>query len=364
MALASLIGQETAVAALRTALAKDALPHSYLFLGPESVGKTTAAVEFAKAVCCKQRTADADACDKCVNCTRIAENAHPDITRIAPDGEFTRIWQLWSRPGHTPGALENLSFAPVAAPKRFYIFEKAETLNEESANSLLKALEEPPSYVNFVLCAPSPTAVLPTILSRCQVIRFRQAATEAIAQAVAARREISLSDARILAAYSQGAPGRAFRLADTPELKEQRENLLALAERIAFSPGIAAFKLAEELRNGAKPGKTKKGEEGEGDGDRTARGDLSRAIDVLSAWHSDLLAIRLRGSHAPVIHEDRRSVLVKAAERYRPEQLVENVETLFKFRQHITRNANAQLATEILMLRLTPKKGPQNAAKP
>jgi DNA polymerase-3 subunit delta' len=357
MALASVIGQEAAVAALHSAIVRDAIPQSYLFAGPEGVGKTTAAVEFAKAVNCRRPTPDGDACDRCVNCTRIAANEHPDVARIAPDGEFTRIWQIWSRPSHPPGALETLPFAPVAAPKRFYLFEKAETLNEESANSLLKALEEPPPYVQFVLCAPSPTAVLPTILSRCQMLRFRQAPAEAIARALVERRSLPPTEARVLAAYSQGAPGRAFRLADASELREQREALLDLAERIAAHPGIAAFKLAEDLRSAAKPGKVKKGEEAEGDGDRTARGDLTRAIDVLAAWHSDLLAVAVRGPEAPVVHEDRRTALVSAAAKYRPEQLAENMETLFTFRRHIARNANAQLATEVMMLKLTPKKG-------
>jgi len=356
LALRNIIGQETAVAALRTGIAQDAVPQAYLFVGPEGVGKTTAAMEFAKAVCCKQPTAEQDACDTCVNCTRINEGQHPDVLRIAPDGDFTRIWQLWSRPGHPTGALENLPFAPVAAPKKFYLFEKAETLNEESANSILKALEEPPPYVHFVLCAPSPTAVLPTILSRCQMVRFRQASTDAIATAIAAKRGLPESEARILAAYAQGAPGRAFRLADTPELREQRDTLLSLAERIAQSPGIAAFKLAEDLRNAAKPGKPKKGDD-ESDSDRTARGDLGRALEVLSAWHADLLAVTLRGPDAPVVHADRRSALLQSASRYRLEQIAENTETLWTFRRHLARNANAQIATEVLMLKLIPRKG-------
>ena len=78
------------------------------------------------------------------HCTRIAAGEHPDFSRIAPDGEFTRIWQMWTRSGHPPGALETLPFAPVAGRARIYLIEKAETLNDESANSLLKALEEPP----------------------------------------------------------------------------------------------------------------------------------------------------------------------------------------------------------------------------
>ncbi|MDX1935088.1 MAG: hypothetical protein SFU56_21025 [Capsulimonadales bacterium] len=356
MSFASILGQEAAIAVLRTALLRKAVPQTLLFAGPDSVGKTATAIAFAQTISCKRPTPDGDACDTCVNCSRIAENQHPDIVRIAPDGEFSRIWQFWSRPGHPPGALETLSFAPVAAPRRFYIIEKAETLNEESANSLLKALEEPPAYVQFVLCAPSPNAVLPTILSRCRVVRFRQVPVERIAEGLIDRRGTDPAEARTLAAYSEGAPGRAFRLADTPELRDQRENLLSLAERIAHSPQIASFKLAEELRNAARPPKAKKNEAEEGDSERTARGDLLRAIDILAVWHHDLLSVALNGPEAPLIHHDRRVAILAAAARYRPEHLAENLESLFSVRRYIARNANAQLATEVLLRRLSPRR--------
>jgi DNA polymerase-3 subunit delta' len=356
MSFSQVIGQEAAVATLTTALLRDTVPQTLLFVGPDSVGKTFTAIAFAQAVSCKRPTRGRDACGTCVNCTRIAENQHPDIIRIAPDGEFSRIWQFWSRPGHPPGALETLSFAPLAAPKRFYIIEKAETLNEESANSLLKALEEPPPYVQFVLCAPSANAVLPTILSRCQMIRFRQVPTDLTTALLVDRRGLDETEARTLAAYGEGAPGRAFRLADAPELREQREALLSLAERIAHSPPIAAFKLAEDLRNTAKPPKSKKGDDSEADGDRTARGDLLRAIDILTVWHHDLLSVALNGAEAPIIHHDRRVSLLAAAVKYRPEHLAENLESLFTLRRHIARNANTQLATEVLMRRLVPRR--------
>ena len=240
MPFSDVIGQPAAVAALQTALRRNAVPQAYLFVGPDGSGKTTTALAFAQAASCKNPTSEHDACGTCVNCVRIRENTHPDVVRISPDGEFTRIWQLWSRPGHPPGALETLPFAPIAAPKRFYLIEKAETLNDESANSLLKALEEPPLYVQFVLCVPAPTSVLPTILSRCQMVRFRQAPTPAIADALAARRGLSPSEARILAAYAEGLPGRAFRLADAPDLKN--------AARRPFAPCGADCPVAARCR--------------------------------------------------------------------------------------------------------------------
>lgn len=357
MALATLIGQEAAVATLRTALAKDAVPQSYLFLGPEGVGKMRAAVEFAKSVCCLKRLpGTGDACETCVNCSRIAADQHPDVKRFAPDGEQTKIWQFWTRSGHPPGALETINFGPVAGPRRVYLIERAETLNEEAANSILKALEEPPPYVQFVLCAPTRSAVLPTILSRCQVVRFRTVATDVIARALQEQRKLPQDEAALLAAYAEGAPGRALRLADAPELREQRFILLDLAARIADSPPVAAFRLAEDLRNAAKT-KVKKGDGDEDEKDRTARGDMNRALDVLAAWHHDLLAVALGGADAPLVHADRRAAVIHAASRYRPEQVAANIETLMQFQSYVRRNANAQLATEVLLLRLIPKKG-------
>lgn len=365
MPLRDIIGQETATAALLSALQRDAVPQAYFFVGPEGVGKTTTAVAFAQALCCRNPTQTGDACGVCPNCTRITEGQYPDLTRIAPDGEFTRMWQLWSRPNHPPGALETLPFRPVAGRARVYLLEKAETLNEESANSLLKALEEPPPYAWFVLCAPAPTAVLPTILSRCQLLRFRQVPSAIITQALTERRSLPADEARVLAAYAQGAPGRALRLADAPEQREQREALLDLAERLSTSPRIAAFRLAEDLRNVSKPPAAPKGKKAVGDeassetadsgGDRTARGDLGRALEVLAAWHADMLAITLRGPASPVVHEDRRKSLTAAAARYPREQIAENIEHLFEFRRYLARNANAQLATEVLMLKLVPR---------
>jgi DNA polymerase-3 subunit delta' len=356
MALSTVIGQETATTALRTFIARDTVPQSLLFVGADGVGKTTTAIEFAKALVCKNRTANSDACDACANCRRIDVGEHPDIKRVAPDGEQTKIWQLWSRSGHAPGVLESLPYSPVAAPRRVILFERAETFNEESANSLLKALEEPPPYVNFILCAPAPSAVLPTILSRCQMIRFRQASTEAIAQALVVQKEISPEEARVLAAYSEGAPGKAFRLADAPEIRSQREALLDVAYRIALCPPIGAFRLAEDLRNAAKPAKAKKSDVEEEGGDKGVRGDVGRAIDVLCAWYADLLAVVLRGVDAPLIHADRRAAVIDAVKRHpKPEQVAENLETLFTFRRHIARNANTQLATEVLMAKLVPR---------
>lgn len=344
--LNSIIGQAPAIASLRRALEREALPQTLLFVGPEGVGKTATALALLK-----ERLGNDP-----LTCRRIDEGQHPDISRIAPDGDLTRIWQLWSRPGHPAGALESLRFAPIAGPQRAYLLERAETLNEESANSLLKALEEPPPYVQFILCAPSPASVLETILSRCQVIRFSAVPSEDIARLLVEQKGLSPDEARVLAAYAEGAPGKALRLADAPELRAQRDALLDLAVRLSEVPPIGGLRLAEELRKLATPPKPKKGEEETDAGtDKSARGDLGRALDVLAAWHGDLLAAHLHGESAHLVHSDRAAQIQASAARYRPEQLAENLQTLFQFRRHVARNANQQLLTEVLLMKLAPR---------
>jgi DNA polymerase III subunit delta' len=344
--LDSIIGQAPAVAALRRASHGEALPQSLLFVGPEGVGKTATALALLK----ERLGADP------LTCRRIDDDQHPDIARIAPDGELTRIWQLWSRPGHPAGALETLRFAPIAGPRRAYLLERAETLNEESANSLLKALEEPPPYVQFILCAPSPASVLETVLSRCQVIRFSAVPAEEIARLLVEKKGLPPDEARVLAAYAEGAPGKALRLADAPELRAQRDALLDLAVRLSEVPPIGGLRLAEELRKASAAPKPKKGEEEVDTGpDKSARGDLGRALDVLAAWHGDLIAASLHGENARLVHADRAAQIRAAAARYRPEQLAENLQTLFQFRRHVARNANQQLLTEVLLMKLAPR---------
>jgi DNA polymerase III subunit delta' len=349
-------GQEAAVATLKVALKRGAVPQSYLFLGPEGVGKTATARALIQTLLCLKPISDSadSACGTCINCKRVGEGTHPDVVQIAPDGETTKVWQLWNRPGHPAGALETLSFAPIAGKKRVYLFEKAETFNDESANSLLKALEEPPPYVQFILCAPSATAVLPTILSRCQQVRFSNVAAETIVTVLQKERSLSVGEARLLAAYSQGSLGRALRLADSPEQQTQRENLLNLAEKIARSPQIAAFRLAEELRNLSKGPKGAKGEDE--DEVKGTRGELTRALEIIAAWFNDLLALALCGPTARIVHEERREAMTRLTQRYQTDQLIQNVQDILEFHQHIQRNANAQLATETLMLRLVAKK--------
>lgn len=362
----SVIGQEYAIAALQGALRDDRLPGTYLFVGPEHVGKALAARELAKAINCQNPPELAEACDQCRSCRAIDSCTHPDIRTVAPVGpsRTLRIAQFWPRDGvkeHPAdrALLRDLQYAPVLAKRRVFIVEDAEALHEDTANSLLKVLEEPPRYALFVLTAPSATAVLPTIASRALAIRFRLVPSPDIEQALIEQKNISPDRAHFLAAYSQGRIGTAFTLAEQPALLSGRDLILDIAEEIAgLPPPIAAFRIAEGLRKAASSlgAKDDSGEE------RGQRANLVQALDILALWYGDLLAIAISGGEAVIANADRSDSLVRAARRLRPESIEHSLQLILDTRRYIERNANAQIALEALVTGLLATSSPLVAA--
>jgi DNA polymerase-3 subunit delta' len=242
-------------------------------------------------------------------------------------------------------------------PKRVFIVKDAEGLNEASGNSLLKTLEEPPAYAHFILTATSTAAVLPTIASRCQVVRFGVLPAADIEQALIERFGTSEAQARFLSLYAEGRLGRAVALARSPSLLAGRDALLDFARDLVTAPPIKSFKLGEEFRRLAPKlrATSDEGEGGAGEGEeKSTRAPLLRALDFLAVYYRDLLAMCVLGeSSAHPVNADRFAEIAGAAQHYVSSQLEEAITLLLAVRHAIERNANAQLAVEVLFLRLT-----------
>lgn len=155
-------GQERVAAYLRAAVESGSTSHAYLFVGPQGSGKRTAAVLLACALIC-----DDDGCGVCPACMRVRRGAHPDVRVVTPQGASTYLVEQ-VRDELVP----DMWLAPADGHAKVYIIECAETLGDSAANAFLKTLEEPPASVRIVLLTDDYDAVLPTIVSRCQVIRL------------------------------------------------------------------------------------------------------------------------------------------------------------------------------------------------
>jgi DNA polymerase-3 subunit delta' len=295
--------------------------------------------------------------------------AQPEVQTILPFGEQTQIWQFWERDNHPDSGLltRTLNYAPVIGRRRVYIIERAETLNESAANSLLKVLEEPPPYVLFILSAPHPARVLPTIVSRSQMIRLIPAPRRALADYLCATCKIEEHRAELYAALSEGKTGQAVSLAQTPRVGEEIGRVLDFAETIPAAPALRALLLAEQMRKLATQMKALTGDEtasvgdysgDDSDGagtvkDKSARRKIAALFDLLVVFYRDLMALAVGGEvAADIMNRERTAALTKLARGSKPDRWIRCLDSLMIARRRLEANASIPMVTDVLMISL------------
>jgi DNA polymerase-3 subunit delta' len=203
------------------AVREDTLSHAYLLSGPEGLAKTMFARELGVSLVCA-----CGGCGICAECERARRGVHPDLHVVEREGDVIRIEQIASI-----GA--DLSLRPFAAGRRVWVIPEAESLNPPAANKLLKSIEEPPDYVVFLLVTDRVERVLPTIVSRCQLVELRPLSDTVVAAYLREKYGLGEAEAEALARLSRGAVERADRLAEDARGPDRRSEYLRHAARAA-----------------------------------------------------------------------------------------------------------------------------------
>ncbi len=368
-----LIGQERAAETLHRALASERVAHAYLFHGPDGTGKRAAALAFAQALECERRAPnETTPCGTCPACSKVARMLHPDLhvylpypkkkssSAEPPDDYGLRVQRLAAdryavidyvrRPtlddpektsnkqvaypvGDASGGMrqhmQDLRLAPVEGRVKFALFLDADLMREEAANAFLKLLEEPTPRTVIVLTTTRPDRLLPTILSRCQRVRFDPLAPESIEQALVEREAIPAAQAALLARMADGSYTRAATLAESEELAKQRAHVLAFF-RSAFTGNQAQLDdLIADLAGLGREG-------------------LKGTLGLMLRWVRDLLLFRHAGASAPLVNVDQRDTVerfVANVPAARLDALVELVEHAVDL---VERNVNTTLVLTVL----------------
>ena len=253
----NLIGHEWAAHLLQQQVAKGVQRHAYLITGPRGVGRRTLALCMAQAVNCSQPPAPGQLCGECRACQLIQQMQHPDLSVVQAEieGGVLKIEGVRT-------LQHELSLTPYEAAFRIGLLLRLQEANVNTQNALLKTLEEPNPRVMLLATADEAEQLLPTIVSRCEVLRLRPLGFAELTEALE-KRGIPQEQAGLLAQVSSGRPGYALRLHAEPELLERRkwwlEHLLSLhtatrRERIAFADQVTKGKerdlRKEELHEG------------------------------------------------------------------------------------------------------------------
>lgn len=338
------INQEQPIRILHTLLKNRTLPHAFLFTGTKGVGKQTAAVALAMACNCqgensgrpaedreKQDTeslsvksdfAAFEACGVCKSCRKIESGNHADIIRIQPSGAFIKIAQIRA-------LIHTLTMKPYEAKTRMVVISDAQALNAAASNALLKILEEPPDRTMLVLIATHRSALLPTIVSRCQHIGFNPISKKKLAVLLSEKHGIASEKAKIISAMAAGNFSRAQAMVRHNWLN-RREWLLGEINLLSLQKMSRLFALAEKLSSEKEL--------------------ISETLEVIKVWFRDLII----GQYDPkkIINQDVADLIKIESEKTSIASLLSKFDAVQQTQNHITANTNLRLTMEGLLIKL------------
>lgn len=324
-----LIGNARAANALAAEVASGSRVHSYIFAGPEGVGKATAARLLAQSLNC---TADERPCGECDACSRIAESKHADVHTMTigatDEGAARKVIQV-----EQVREMESTAvLSPYQGRTRVVIIDPADAMSDGAQNAFLKMLEEPPAHAVFVLVTTDADRLLETVRSRCRLMEFGRVAAAEIEEGLRAS-GVDAQQAAVLAKLAGGRPGWSIEAAETPKLLERRDEALDTARNLAEMDLPDRLDLAEKLSDAFK----------------RDRARVDNQLEIWLGWWRDVM-LHQSGAAEAVANVDRESQVTADAERFDPAEVKAFVEALRDTRAQLRDNVQSRIALDALML--------------
>ena len=320
-----LIGHEWAVDMLKKHVIHGTTRHAYLFCGPPGLGRRTLALRFAQALNCTTPTDAGIPCGVCRDCKQIQAMQHADLTVIQADSEGGTL-----KVDQIRDSRKSLTLKPYMSKFRVAIFLRFQEANDNAANALLKTLEEAPSYAVLILTTDNPEQLLPTIVSRCEVLRLRPLSVDGIKKDLESR-GVERERARLIAHISSGRPGYARRLVEDDALLDAREERLNDLLTLFPASRVEKFKYADQLAR-----------------------DKDSMRQAILFWLSYWRDVMLRTAQAttPLVNVDRNMEIEGLAGQLDLSSTRKVVIKLENALEQMEKNVNLRLLAEVLLLDL------------
>ena len=322
MSFNQIIGHEKAIETLKRTIKKKTLSHSYLFEGDEGLGKKKISYVFAKTLLCKEQ--GSEPCNHCTSCMKFDGGNHPDFVVIEPEKGLIKK-------GEIENLINSVATAPFESLRKVFIIDQSHKMNPEAQNALLKTLEEPPEYINIVLISSSINNIMPTILSRCQRIKFYPIQSKIIADYLVENFSKNEEEASFLAGFSKGSMGKAIELAQSDDFFVKRDECINLIDSLLRGDKTKALSSVGFFNDN--------------------KDNIEELLDIFLFWFRDLVFFKEIGQSTLIVNKDRMDYLSKQS-FVQIDKINDIIEKVQVTKDYINRNVNFQLSIETMLLNI------------
>lgn len=363
-----IIGQPEVIARLRAAVEGKEASHAFVFWGPEGVGKRKAARVFAAALNCAEGV-----CGLCLSCKKVLGGIHPDVHEVEPEGNFITIDQVRS-------VQHWAHLKPSEGRAKVFVVDEADRMNTPAANAFLKTLEEPPAACFFVLITSQLENMLPTVISRCQPVRFNAISTRGMKEFLMKEKGLGAEIADMVSRASGGVLEYALALAESEETREKRKLVLSLLARIDQKDAAELLEQAQEIVSAIQGplSELKENQEEElgelvelaissthathlrkiytqhykREATRKENKEMQRIFDLFSSWYADLLSLKQGLDEKSVVNLDYLKELRAKSQALEEAKILKSIDVIRHGREMMGRNVHSLLVVETVLLRL------------
>lgn len=323
MSFNDIIGHEKIINYLKKSIENSNIGHAYIFEGPSGVGKTLTAINYAKGILCKNF--QLDSCERCSSCVKINSNNHADFRFIESQEKSIKNTQIES-------IQQDLLRRPNESEKMVYIINKAATMTISAQNRFLKTLEEPSKYAVIILLTENANSLLPTIKSRCQILKFSPISLNMIEQYLVEKYLVDEDNAKILSIFSCGIIGKAIKLYNSKDFKEKRERSINIVEKIINNNIIDMFDTIEYFTS--------------------YKDEIEEILDMLIYVYRDILITGTTSLEDMIINVDKKEFIKSCLQKIEYTRIGEIINLIEKTKKDIRANINFQLAIENMLLKI------------
>ena len=319
------VGHKNIIKYIESAVSADAVSHAYILNGERGSGKKMLANLFAMSLQCQNRQEDGDACGKCQSCKQAVSGNHPDIIRVTHEKPNTiSVDDIREQVNN------DIVIKPYSSKYKIYIIPEADLMTVQAQNALLKTIEEPPEYAVIMLLTENAETLLPTIRSRCVMMKLRNIKDQLVKKYLMEQMEIPDYKADVCVAFAQGNMGKAIMLATSDhfnEIKEEAVHLLKNIDEMDVSELMEAVKKC-----------------------MTYKLEINDYLDIIAIWYRDVLIYKATKSVDRVVFSDQLRYIRERASKNSYEGIENILDGIEKAKSRIKANVNFELTMELLLL--------------